>query len=175
MVYMNRKYPRLKEYDYTLAGRYYVTIHNDHDAPFLSQIQSGDVHHRASVKLTESGIIAIEQLMLLETRYSYVKIDKYVIMPTHIHIIIQLCVGQMPRHGLTDIVGAYKSLVTRAINTARNTPEKKQFQRSFYETVIRNESAYQSCWRYIDENPDKWGLQKDVEWDYRTAGEHICK
>ena len=99
------------------------------------------------------------------------KIDKYVIMPTHIHVIIRLLDGVMPRKGLTEIVGAYKSLTTRAINMMRNTPGEKQFQRSFYETVIRNEVAYKSCWKYIDENPDQWGLQKEKEWEFRS--EHL--
>ena len=106
----------------------------------------------------------MEQLLLLEQRYPYVKIDKYVIMPTHIHVIIRLYDGAMPRQGLTEIVGAYKSLTTRAINMIRNTPGEKQFQRSFYETVIRQETAYRSCWKYIDENPDRWGLEKEKEW-----------
>ena len=109
----------------------------------------------------------MEQLKLLEERYAYVRIDKYVVMPTHIHVIFRLMDGMLPRPGLTDIVGAYKSLATRAINAARNTPAKKQFQRSFYETVIRNEKAYQSCWKYIDENPDKWDRQEESEWKFQ--------
>ena len=103
---------------------------------------------------------------MLEQRFPYVKIDKYVIMPTHIHVIIRLLDGVMPRQGLTDIVGAYKSLTTREINAERNTPGQRQFQRSFYENVIRNETAYQACWTYIDGNPDKWGTQEEMEWDF---------
>lgn len=113
----------------------------------------------------------MEHLLLLEQRYPYVKIDKYVFMPTHVHVIIRLYDGAIPRPGLNDIVGAYKSLATRAINIVRNTPGQSQFQRSFYETVIRSENAYQSCWRYIDENPEKWGMQEDVEWDFRLVDE----
>lgn len=163
--YQSRKYPRLKKYDYSLPGYYYVTIHNEHNAPLLSKVESVAAHCQTFVKLTRIGAIAMEQLMLLEQRYPYVRIDKYVIMPTHIHIIIRLHDGAMPRPGLTDIVGAYKSLTTRAINTARNTPGQKQFQRSFYETVIRSEAAYQSCWRYIDGNPGNWGTE-ETEWDF---------
>lgn len=172
MEHKHRKYPRLKEYNYSLPGYYYVTIHNEHNAPLLSNIRSGDGCNRASVRLTKIGVIATEQLMLLEQRYPYVRIDKYVIMPTHIHVIIRLCNGQISRPGLTDIVGAYKSLATRAINGVQNTPGKKQFQRSFYETVIRSEPAYQSCWRYIDENPEKWAVQEETEWDFRAVNEN---
>ena len=113
--------------------------------------------------------------MLLERRYSYVRIDKYVVMPTHMHVIFQLLDGALPRPGLTDIVGVYKSLVTRAVNAVHNTPGRKQFQRSFYETVIRSEKAYQSCWKYIDENPDKWGMQEEREWKFRPEDENGTK
>ena len=171
MEHKNRKYPRLKEYNYSLSGYYYVTIHNERKASLLSCVIEGNTHCRAATRLTPIGKIATEQLLLLEQRYPYVKIDKYVIMPTHIHAIIQLCDGAIPRQGLTEIVGAYKSLTTRAINMARKTPGVKQFQRSFYESVIRNEVAYQSCWKYIDGNPDQWGLQKEKEWEFRYVNE----
>ena len=113
----------------------------------------------------------MKQLMLLEQRYPYAEIDKYAIMPNHVHVIIRLRDGVMPRPGLTAIVGAYKSLATREINMARNTPGQKQFQRSFYETVIRSETAYQSCWLYIDGNPEKWGKQEEHDWDFCVMDE----
>ena len=168
----NRKYPRLKAYDYSLPGYYYVTIHNERDAPFLSRIEPGDGRHRAKVILTQTGKIAMTQLLALEERYGYVKADKYVIMPTHIHVILRLLDGVSPRPGLTEVVGAYKSLTTRAVNAALHAPGRKQFQRSFYEAVIRNEASYQSCWRYIDANPDRWGLRKEKEWDHRCFDEN---
>ena len=87
------------------------------------------------------------------------KLDKYVIMPTHIHAILTLTEGGGVT--LTGIVGAYKSLMTRVLNQLYGTPGRKRFQTSFYETVLRNEKAYQECWRYIDENPDKWSLKPD--------------
>ena len=169
MEYKDRKYPRLKKYDYSLPGYYYVTIHNTSGAPLLSRVVPGTTHLRASVALTQVGRIAQRELLLLEKRFLYLKIDKYVIMPTHIHVIIRLSDGILPRPGLVDVVGAYKSLATRAINAAQSTPGRQQFQRSFYEAVIRSESAYQSCWKYIDENPDKWSLQEEHEWQSQTA------
>ena len=95
--------------------------------------------------------------MDLEKRYPYVRIDKYVIMPNHIHVIVEL--KEMPmaekRADLMAILCAYKSLTTRQLNQMFQTPGKKWLQTSFYETVLRNESAYRECWRYIDENPMK--------------------
>lgn len=97
--------------------------------------------------------------MALKERYENVVIDKYVIMPTHIHAIIRLtetAAGASPRPTIPEIVGAFKSLTTRECNRRYKTPGCKLFQSSFYETVLRNESMYQACWNYIEGNPAKW-------------------
>ena len=155
----SRKHPRLKEYDYSLPGCYYITIHTLPDAPPLSQIINGTIGQRASIRLLPPGEIAGQQLAGLEERFYYVRLEKYVVMPTHIHAILRLTDdGGTNRPALTDVVCAYKSLTTRALNQAFRMPGRKWFQTSFYETVLRNEKAYQACWRYIDENPDKWAL-----------------
>lgn len=159
MELQKRKHPRLKEYDYAQPGYYYVTIHIEKNGPILSSIGRG-----LNVILSPIGLIVQEQLLLLEKRYPYVKIDKYVIMPTHIHAIIVLgenTAGASPRPTLLDIICAFKSLTTRACNRIFNTPGKKLFQTSFYESVLRNEQAYLECWRYIDGNPGKWLMEPE--------------
>ena len=83
-----RKHPRLKTYDYSLPGYYYVTIHNEKTAPLLSCVGRRLSPADAVLTLTAVGKIAQEQLILLENRYPHITIDKYVIMPTHIHAII---------------------------------------------------------------------------------------
>ena len=158
MEFRDRKHPRLKTYDYSLPGYYYVTIHNEKDAPALSVVQQENVQYKAMTVLAPCGRIAEQQLFELEKRYPYVKVDKYAIMPTHIHAIIQLLPGQTPRPGLIQIIQAYKSLTTRTCNQLFQTAGRKRFQSSFYETVLRNERAYQECWRYIEENSAKWLL-----------------
>lgn len=116
------------------------------------------------VELSVLGKIAEQELFALQKRYGYVKIDKYVIMPTHIHVIVRLMenmAGASPRPTVPEVIGAYKSLTTRRCNQALNTPGRKLFQTSFYDTVLRNEEAYQECWRYIEENPAKWLLDPE--------------
>ena len=159
MELQKRKHPRLKNYDYSLPGYYYVTIHIEKD-DVLSAVGRGLA---PAVHLTKAGKIAEQQLFALQSRYSYVRIDKYVIMPTHIHAIICL-VGEKentPRASLTDIICAYKSLTTRISNQQLSTPGKKRFQTSFYEAVLRNEAAYRECWKYIAEDPKKWILDPE--------------
>lgn len=156
-----RKHPRLKEFDYSQDGYYYVTIHVADENTVLSSVGRG---LDPTVSLTAAGKIAEEQLLDLENRFEHVKIDKYVIMPTHVHVIIQFAgetAGSRPRPTLMDVVKAYKSLTTRLCNQKLNTPGQKRFQTSFYESVLRNQKAYQECWRYIDENPLKWSLNPE--------------
>ena len=87
MTMPSRKHPRLKNYDYSLPGYYYVTIHTQKSGNVLSTITQGDP---PQVRLTPTGKIAREQLHSLQERFPIVRIDKYCIMPTHIHAIIQL-------------------------------------------------------------------------------------
>ncbi len=150
-----RKHTRLKEYDYSQPEYYDVTIHCADHNTVLSSVGRGLA---PAVMLTKCGNIAQQELLALEQCYDFLRLDKYVIMPTHIHAIFQFSAGASPRPTLMEVIGAYKSITTRRCNRTFHTPGQKRFQSSFYETVLRNERAYQACWRYIDENPAKWSL-----------------
>ena len=111
-----RKANRLKNYDYSQNGAYFVTICTDNKRYLLSQIIVGQGLAPAESKLSGYGKIAEEQLLNLENRYSEIKIDKYVIMPNHIHIIIFIqneFTNTNSRVTLSDIICTYKSLTTR--------------------------------------------------------------
>ena len=82
-----RKHPRLKNYDYSTVGAYYITICTHNRRCLLSHIV-GHGLSSAETQYTAYGRIAEEQLLLLEKRYPSLKMDQYVIMPNHIHIII---------------------------------------------------------------------------------------
>ena len=109
------------------------------------------------VEYTKFGKIAERNLLLLEKRYSCLKIDRYVIMPNHIHIIFIIdneAAGASPRPTVMDIVCAYKSLT--AIECKKNGLEDKMFQSSFFEHVIRDMDDYNVIAKYIYENPVRW-------------------
>lgn len=172
--YPSRKHPRLKNYDYSSNGYYFVTVCSENMSYVFSSINRNAGCELASndreytdtvVSLSDVGLIAEQQLLDLESRFGFVKIDKYVIMPNHIHAIIILdgqtagasrSAGASPRPTLMDIICAYKSLTTRICNKSQNRLGRKLFQTSFYEEIIRNEKAYQRIWEYIAENPRKW-------------------
>ena len=152
-----RKHPRLKQYDYSTAGAYFITICTHNRRCLLSHIVGRGLAP-AEIQHTVYGQIAREQLISLEKRYPSVKIDQYVIMPNHIHAILMLeeSAGASPRPTITDIVCAYKSLTTRACKKAQ--PIDKLFQASFYEHVIRGQKDYNEIAEYIQNNPKQWEL-----------------
>ena len=154
-----RKHPRLDHYDYSSAGAYFVTICTHNRRCLLSHILGRGLAP-AEIRFTAFGEIAHRQLLLLEDRYPFLKLDQYVIMPNHIHAILlwDNTAGASPRPTLTDVICAYKSLTT--IEYKKAAPIDKLFQTSFYDHVIRGREDYEEISKYISENPLKWKLDK---------------
>ena len=165
-----RKHPRLEHYDYSAAGAYYVTICTQNRRCVLSRIVSlasneenvakgGQATVEPRVEYSRYGVIAEQQLFLLEKRYPYLSVDRYVIMPNHIHAILILdaqTAGASPRPTMTDIICAYKSLTTRECK--KNGFTEKLFQTSFFEHIIRCREDYENTVNYIQKNPIGWHL-----------------
>ena len=154
-----RKHPRLDNYDYSSAGAYFITICTQNRRCLLSRIVGRGLApaETSGIEYTQFGEIAVKQLMRLKDRYPYLTIDRYVVMPNHIHAIMILnreTAGAIPRPTITDIVCTYKSLATRE---CKNTGfVGKLFQTSFYEHIIRGREDYEEIVKYIYENPVRW-------------------
>ena len=156
---LKRKHPRLDHYDYSTAGAYFVTICTQNRRCVLSRIVGRGLApaETDAIKYTELGRIAEEQLLLLEDRYPCLLIDRYVIMPNHIHVILILkrdAAGASPRPTVMDVICTYKSLTTRECKKVGMT--EKLFQTSFYEHIIRGQRDYEETIKYIHENPMNW-------------------
>ena len=154
-----RKHPRLESYDYSKGGAYFITICIQNRKCLLSRIVER-VHAPAEILHSTYGQIARDQLFLLEHRYPFLKIDQYVIMPNHIHVILLLeeTAGASPRPTISDIICAYKSLTTRECKKYRQID--KLFQTSFFEHVIRGRRDYDEIAEYITNNPKQWTMDK---------------
>ena len=164
MIFMDndlpkRKHTRLTRYAYNAAGAYFVTICTQNRRCLLSHIVGRGLAP-AEFQYTIYGRIAKEQLLLLEKRYPSLKIDQYVIMPNHIHVILLLeeMEGDPQAPTIMDIICAYKSLTTMQCKKAQ--PIDKLFQTSFYEHVIRGREDYNEIAEYIVNNPVQWELDK---------------
>ncbi|MFI3142289.1 MAG: transposase [Clostridia bacterium] len=162
MEFKYRKRMRLTNYNYSQCGVYFITICSHNQNQIFSQLV-GNGLDRSIFKLTQYGIIAENELKNIEKHFPCVEIDKYVVMPNHIHIIILMrCNGELERSRpfptISTIIGLYKSGVSKLIHEI--DPNQNVWQKSFHDHIIRNEKSYQKIWQYIDENPLKWKFDK---------------
>ncbi len=161
-----RKHPRLKNYDYSSNGYYFITFCIENPKVKLSTVGRGLDPAVAEVRLTAYGKIVEEEILNVQEKYEIVKIDKYCIMPNHVHLVIIIddfgvSAGSRPRPTIPDLMRIIKSKSARRFNQFDNTPGRKVFQTSYMDEIIGNVKYYQEVWRYIDENPAKWLITKE--------------
>ena len=163
----NRRSIRLRGYDYTQEGFYFVTICTYKRKCLFGKIKDGKIH------LNKYGEIVKDEWIKTEKIRKNIKIDKFVIMPNHIHgiIIIEKSIVRAycntpvqrtfksPSNTIGAIIRGFKSAVTNRINRIRKSPGISVWQRNYYEHIIRNEKDYLRIVEYIQNNPLKW------EWD----------
>ena len=147
-----RKRIRLKDYDYSQNNYYFVTMCTHEKRKIFGMGES----------LTEYGLIAEKYIYSINEVFNDVKIDKFVIMPNHIHAIVVIERKDAARMyacpTLGTVIGNYKASVTREIHL--RAPSETVWQKRFYEHIIRNRKEYETIWEYIDENPIKWHTDK---------------
>lgn len=105
--------------------------------------------------LTPIGKIVEECILSLSLHNNGIRLDKYVIMPNHIHLLLRFvpAEGGQSRPPLQKVMQSLKSVTTRK---CWEFGISKLWQRSFYDHVIRNETDYLKIWQYIEENPLRW-------------------
>ncbi len=169
----HRRSIRLKGYDYTLPGAYFVTLASWQREEIFGTIVNGEMC------LNDFGRIAHEEwFKTAEIRHNvHLYEDEFVTMPNHFHGIIWIvdpALGATRRVAPTNqvaptktsrtilpgslgaILAQFKSITTKRINALRNTQGVPIWQRNYYERIIRNETELKSFWNYIDANPLRW-------------------
>ena len=136
-----RKNPRLKEYDYASPNYYFVTI-----CTWGKRCIFGAPGNRNAY-----GQIAEAGLQNIPDHFPSVKLDKYVVMPNHVHAILVLTDNDV---SLPVLIGQYKAYVTKQIHNLDK--HVSVWQTSFHDHVIRNQQAYEKIWLYIESNPGNW-------------------
>jgi len=169
-----RKLTRLRGYDYSQSGYYFVTICTENREEWFGRVDGGEM------RLNEFGEIARNFWPEITGHFKYVGIDEFSIMPNHVHgilIIQEEMVGNayMRSHErnafmhspqdrtkmlLSKIIQQYKASVTRKINSLEDGLNFG-WQKSFYDHVIRNDRSLDNLRQYIANNPLKWEL--DIE------------
>lgn len=157
-----RKHLRLPDYDYSTTGFYYVTLCTQNRECLFGNITNG------KMLLNDSGEMVNEVWRLLPNQYPNIEMDTYTIMPNHLHGIIFITEGtaQRPSATLSNIIKNFKTYSSYCyIEGVRKhgwaSYEKRLWQRSFYEHVIRNDESLSKIQQYIINNPLKWELDKE--------------
>ena len=165
-----RKEIRLKEYDYNTSGYYFITICTKNKAKILWDIVGTGVLDGPKTKLSEYGEIADQQIKIMSDFYDYISVDKYVIMPNHIHLILHVHSGPSgrPKNGPSGrpvpTTPSTNSAVSKFVGTFKRFCNRKYgkniWQSRSYDHIIRGEQDYKEIWEYIEENPAKWREDK---------------
>ncbi|MCR4319264.1 MAG: hypothetical protein NUV74_02880 [Candidatus Brocadiaceae bacterium] len=183
-----RKSLRLKEYDYSRLGAYFITI-----CTYEKECIFGKVENER-MSLNQFGKIVLEFWNNLPGRYANIESDSFVIMPNHIHGIVKIVdtVGIIPellhnnktknvgaihelplqtantnqktkrrRMLIPKVVGYFKMNSSKQINTIRNSTGIPVWQRNYYEHIIRNENKLNKIREYIHNNPIRWHLDRE--------------
>ena len=147
-----RKKNRLQNYDYSQNGAYFITICTENRKCLLSTIVGATLGRPAYVQLTQWGLAVERAILRIPQCYSDVHLEKYVIMPNHIHLLLMIdTLHGRPRVAPTvsQIIQQTKGLATKMIGT-------QVFQKSFHDHIIRDQAHFDLIWNYIDTNPARW-------------------
>lgn len=180
----NRRSIRLKGYDYTQPGAYFITICTHERAHLFGHVEGGDM------VLSEFGETARQSWLAIPNHFPHAALDAFVVMPNHVHGVIwivekpptdatdvraknvspppspplspgQQSTGERPR-GTSKTSGSmvrgFKIGVTKWAR--QHTNVYTVWQRNYYEHIIRNDRALHAIRRYIVENPRRWQLDR---------------
>ncbi len=158
MDYPRRKHPRLKDYDYAQNGAYYITICVEGKRCLLGRIEN------QQIQLSDYGETVKRIIEEIESHYLFVRVVNYVVMPNHVHLLIQKDIppeivlqgyqgNETKTASIETIIHAFKRFTTREIGHSI-------WQNSFYEHIIRNTADIQRVSDYIDANPRRWRTEK---------------
>ena len=157
----HRRSIRLRGYDYSSDGAYFVTICTQNKLCLLGNVINGEM------AINETGKITEQCWLQIPIHFPIAKLNAFIIMPNHLHGIIELCDDQniveannyspIRARGTSltigSIVRGFKIGVTKLIG-------RSIWQRSYYEHIIRDDEDYYHIEEYIRNNPINWQNDK---------------
>ena len=176
-----RRSIRLKDYDYSSPGEYFITI-----CTFQRECTFGDIRNE-SVYLSNEGIIIKRHWEEIPNHFENVELDEFIIMPNHLHgiIVLKESVGaihesplrmtQQQRRIMTlpKIIGRFKMESAKEINVLHKTPGHPVWQRNYYEHIIRDEKDFENisptilsvgCWKKIIQKAFRCNSDVSISW-----------
>lgn len=184
----HRRSIRLKGYDYSQAGAYFVTTVTQDRESFFGEIRDGEMI------FNDAGRMVHAVWESMPERFPRMELGAFVVMPNHFHAIVIINDSTIGGAGLVpaprattrvaptaraapitsnaptlgQIIGAFKSITTHEYITGVDNRgwtqfNKRLWQRNYYEHIIRNEKAMDTIWRYIEANPANWEKDENLK------------
>jgi REP element-mobilizing transposase RayT len=162
----HRRSIRLKDYDYSSPGAYFITINTfDHQSLF-GAIENG------VIKLNAVGELIEWQWQRLPSIHSHIQLDAYIVMPDHLHGILVLkdTLSAKSNHllepenagpkgtvsgSIGQVIQNFKSITTRRIRQLTDCHDLQVWQRNYYDRIIRNQAEWEKIHQYILTNPQR--------------------
>ncbi|MEH2077105.1 MAG: transposase [Nostoc sp.] len=163
---------RLKGYDYTQHGAYFITICTKGWQCLFGKVVNGEM------QLNSLGNIAFNCWQTIPAHFPHIELDTFVVMPNHLHGILIITdnpvgarhcralnqhldhntekFGKPVRGSISTVIGSYKSVVSKRINIIWQTKRQSIWQRNFYEHIGREEKSLDNIREYIVNNPQHW-------------------
>lgn len=162
-----RKQNLLTGYDYSQPGCYFVTICSRDREHLFGCVVGADVLIGPHVQLSEIGAIVEQTISQIPS------VDKYIVMPNHVHILLRLPVANNGPMGTSAPTQSVPWIVRYLKRTVTMACGKTVWQRGYHDHIIRNEADYLRIWDYIDTNPAKW--REDCYYCQAEGGDLIVK
>ena len=160
-----RKHIRIEDYDYSTPGAYFITVCTVNREKIFWSDRRGELCSPANVPLSDIGMIVDNEIKKLNSVYDAVRVDKYCIMPDHIHFILSIdtdengrtCRGELRSPAcaptISRVMKQFKGSITKQVG-------RPIWQKSFYDHGIRNQQDNDEIWAYIENNPLKYALKR---------------
>lgn len=148
---IRRKSLRLPGYDYSQPGFYFVTICSKNRRCLFGRVDE------VTVSLSDSGSIVQDCWLSIPKWFPNVAIDQFVIMPNHVHAILQI---EHQSRSLRSIIGSFKSAATRLCHQSHLSLDHELWQRGYYDHIVRSEKSLLCLRQYISDNPAQWHLDE---------------
>lgn len=177
---LHRRSIRLKNYDYSSNGAYFITLVTKNRDNIFGEIINGEMN------LNNLGDIVFQELIRTSEIRENIILDEFVIMPNHFHCVLFIDnkekEGRMqyaptnkenkfrsPSNNLGSIIRGLKSSITKryldkvssCTGVSNKTLKESIWERNYYEHIIRNENALNNIRKYIKENPIKWSIDRE--------------
>lgn len=163
----SRKQNRLEHYDYSTPNAYFLTICTENRKSLFWKDVGAIMDRPEKAPLSVWGEIVRDCIEVIPLHYPAVSVDRYVIMPDHVHLLLQICTDS---HGRSMIAPTISNVVRQMKGAASKRAGFGIWQKGFYDHIIRSEADDREIWEYIEGNPARWTSKRQSA---AGEGEHV--